>query len=207
MRDSPLQAQMQILLLPHTLTRTNFLLLLLDNILRQTCLYCTGTCKCKSCRFMRVYATKHCVFPWETSAFNTVNVSTFSWFLVDYVNSLSPWWTRFHHEFFILLASEWKTTPSPALCHVIDFCAPTHTHICTYAPWQTLRKRKKEKNELLILPSNYGVGPRERYDLGEITSNSHLSQQIEWKTQRRGKEKGMETREKKRGQKRSSSKD
>lgn len=40
-------------------------------------------------------------------------------------------------------------------------------------------EKKREKDELLILPSNYGVWPRERYDPGEITSNSHLSQQIE----------------------------
>lgn len=32
------------------------------------------------------------------------------------------------------------------------------------------------------MPSNYGVWPCERYDPEEITSNSHLSQQIEWKT-------------------------
>lgn len=53
------------------------------------------------------------------------------------------------------------------------------------------------------MPSNYGVWPWERYDPGEITSNSHLSQQIEWKTLVRGEERAEETREKKREQEQS----
>lgn len=46
------------------------------------------------------------------------------------------------------------------------------------------------------MPSNYGVWPWERYDPGEITSNSHLSQQIEWKTLVRGEGRAEETKEK-----------
>lgn len=77
----------------------------------------------------------------------------------------------------------------------------THTH----SDWVSQRE-KKRKNELLIMPSNYGVWPWERYDPGEITSNSHLSQQIEWKTLVRGEERREETREKKRGQEKSGDK-
>lgn len=62
---------------------------------------------------------------------------------------------------------------------MIDFF---HAHTPIFAHTHTDRdsvREKKEKNELLILPSNYGVRPREGYDPGEITYNSHLSQQIE----------------------------
>lgn len=81
---------------------------------------------------------------------------------------------------------------------LMDFCPHIHTH--THTHFDRLWRRKKRKNELLIMPSNYGVWPWERYDPGEITSNSHLSQQIEWKTLVRGEEKRRDSREDERAQ-------
>lgn len=160
-----------------------------------------GQMKWANCLFVCTFLSHKLVWAYLGELLSLVRCFCF----VSHTESLSLQWTHFYcfyHNFFIVLASEWKMTQSLALYCLMDFCTPTHTFTIIHTHTHTDGERKKRKNELLIMPSNYGVWPWERYDPGEITSNSHLSQQIEWKTLVRGERRGKETRGKKRGQER-----
>lgn len=115
-----------------------------------------------------------------------------------------------------LLGAHWYVNPWVSFISIITFyyclyyfgfrmenSAHTHARMHSDRDLEKEEKRETERNELLIMLSNYGVWSWERYDPREISSNSHLSQQIEWKTVVRGAERSEKTGEKERGQGRS----